>query len=143
MVGGLNLSAAGWYWLPDADIAYPYGLGVDATANALPWVRRHEQALSAYLRLNVEVFVGTKDLDRDDSLRKSPDLDRAQGRTRVEHAQTYVRTFRAAAMMRGVSPNIELTCLPGVTHDVAQAIKTAGLDRLVTTSASSILSKAR
>ena len=82
-VGRLNLAAAGWYCLPDASMTYPYGLGGDATPGALCWARRHEQALPAYLRLGVQVFVGTHDTDRDDSLRQCPDLDRIQGHTRI------------------------------------------------------------
>jgi len=131
-VGRLNLAAAGWYCLPDASMTYPYGLGGDATPGALCWARRHEQALPAYLRLGVQVFVGTHDTDRDDSLRQCPDLDRIQGHTRIARAGTYVERFRAAARARGILPEITLIRLPGVTHNVAQAIRQAHLGRLVT-----------
>jgi len=45
-VGQLNLAAAGWYCLPDASMAYPYGLGANIQRPSdLPWPRRLEQAL--------------------------------------------------------------------------------------------------
>ncbi|MFN4129286.1 MAG: hypothetical protein ACK4GC_05650, partial [Paracoccaceae bacterium] len=131
-VGTLNLAAAGWYCLPDTSMAYPYGLGADATSDALTWARRHDHAMPAYLRLAVRVFVGTQDTVRDASLRQNPDLDRIQGRTRIARAETYVERFRAAALARGIVPDIALTRLPGVTHDVAKAIAQADLARRVT-----------
>jgi pimeloyl-ACP methyl ester carboxylesterase len=130
-IGRLNLAAAGWYCLPDASMAHPYGLGADATPEALKWARRHDHAMPAFLRLAVRVFVGTQDTVRDASLRQNPDLDRIQGRTRIARAETYVERFRASARARGIRPDIALTRLHGVTHDVAQAIAQAGLARLV------------
>jgi len=128
----LHLAAAGWYCLPDASMAYPYGLGSGGTPEGQAWQRRHEAALAAFLRLEVAVFVGTADTDRDASLRKTPALDHVQGRTRVARAETYVARFRAAALARGIAPAIDLTRLPGVAHDVVGAIRTGNLGRLVT-----------
>jgi len=127
----LNLSAAGWYCLPDASLAYPYGIGADAAPESLSWARRHGEALPHYLRLAVRVFVGTEDTERDRSLRQTPMLDRSQGRTRVERAETFVSSFRAAARQRGILPDIGLTRLAGVTHDFAQAVARGNLARLV------------
>lgn len=126
-VGRLSLAAAGWYCLPDASMAYPYGLGVDEDPASLCWARRHEQALGAYLRLPVQVFVGLEDSLRDDTLRKTPRLDRLQGPTRIARARTYVAHFRKAAQAKGITPDITLTHLPGIGHDVTQAIRDAGL----------------
>lgn len=127
----LHLAAAGWYCLPDTSMPYPYGLGTEGTDGARGWARRHEQALPAFLQLDVKVFVGTADLARDDTLRKTAALDRDQGLTRIARAETYVARFRAAASARGLQPSISLTRLPGVTHDVAHAITQGGLARLV------------
>jgi pimeloyl-ACP methyl ester carboxylesterase len=138
----LNLAAAGWYCLPDTSMAYPYGLAADATPSSLSWARRHEQALPCYLGLGVRVFVGTQDTLRDESLRVGPELDRVQGRNRVIRAENFVERFRAAAQMRGIMPDIGLVRLPGVTHDVAQAIAKADLARLVTQEADVPLAKA-
>lgn len=131
-VARLHLVAAGWYCLPDTGMAYPYGLGVDATPGSLTWARRHRQALPAFLRLPVQVYVGTADDQRDDALRQSPQLDRGQGPTRIARAETYVARFRAAALANGAIPNIGLTRLPGVSHDVVQAIRQGKLAALVT-----------
>lgn len=130
--GQLSLAAAGWYCLPDTSMAYPYGLGVDETTASLTWARRHEQALPGYLQLSVHVYIGTEDTERDETLRQTPQLDRIQGLTRVARAQTYVARFRAAALQRGIAPEIALTPLPGVSHDVAQAIHKADLAFRVT-----------
>ncbi len=131
-VGQLNLAAAGWYCLPDASMAYPYGLAADGTPDSLAWVRRHGQMLPAYLRLPVRVFVGTADDARDDALRQAIHLDRGQGETRIARAATYVARFRAAAHDRGICPDVSLTHLPGVGHDVVQAIRQGGLAARVT-----------
>lgn len=131
-LGRLHLAAAGWYCLPDASMAYPYGLGVDAAPGSLTWVRRHRQALPAFLRLPVRVYVGACDDQRDAALRQGPQLDRVQGTTRIARAETYVARFRAAAEACGVVPDITLTRLPGVAHDVVQAIEHGNLAALVT-----------
>lgn len=109
---------------------------------ALTWAQRHDHAMPTYLRLTVRVFVGTKDTERDASLRKNPDLDRIQGSTRLARAETYVDRFRAAALARGIVPDIALTRLPGVTHDVAQAIQQADLARRVTEARPAVLAAA-
>lgn len=127
----LHLAAAGWYCLPDRTMAYPYGLGADATPGSLTWLRRHSQALPAYLRLCLRIYVGTNDTDRNDTLRQAPHLDQIQGPNRLARAATYVKHFRTAAQAHGIRPDIALTHLPGVTHDVAEAIRSAALDRLV------------
>ena len=131
-LGRLHLAAAGWYCLPDSSMAYPYGLGVDATKVSLTWARRHQQALPAFLHLSVRVYVGTADDQRDDALRQSPQLDCGQGPTRIARAETYVARFRAAAEACGAMPDITLTRLPGVAHDVAQAIRHGSLATFVT-----------
>lgn len=133
-IARLGLAAAGWYCLPDTSMSYPYGLGADAQPDALSWARRHKQALPAYLRLRVEAFVGTLDTDRDDSLRKSPNLDRVQGATRIARAETFVKRFRAAAQARLIRPDITLTHLPGVAHDAAQVILSAEFGQFVAAS---------
>ena len=123
-------------------MAYPYGLGADETPGSLTWARRHDQALPSYLRLGVAVFVGTDDTLRDESLRQSAELDRVQGRTRIARAETYVVRFRAAARARGILPDIALTRLPGVSHDVAQAITQTQLARRVTDPGTTLLATA-
>lgn len=141
-VGRLHLAAAGWYCLPDTSMAYPYGLGADATAGSLTWARRHKQALPSYLRLPVEVYVGTADTLRDETLRQTPELDRIQGLTRLSRAETYVERFRAAARAEGIAPDIRLIRLPGVAHDVGQAVRQGNLAARVTRGLSARLATA-
>lgn len=130
-VARLNIAAAGWYCLPDASMPYPYGLGAGETPDSDRWARRHAEALDAYLGLSVRVFVGTRDTERDDSLRQNDALDYRQGHTRIARAETYVERFRAAAAHRGIRHDIDLSRLPGITHDVAEAITRANLARRV------------
>lgn len=130
-VARLNLAAAGWYCLPDTTMPYPYGLGTESTLDSHRWARRHAEALDAYLALPVRVFVGTRDTERDSSLRMTAALDREQGRTRLGRAETYFDRFRAAAALRSIRHNIDLIRLPNVSHDVAEAITRADLAQRV------------
>ena len=127
----LSLAAAGWYCLPNDSMAYPYGLGAGETANAALWARRHVAGLARFLALPVDVFVGTQDTLRDETLRKTASLDNIQGRTRVARAHAFKRAFETAASVRGIAPAVSLTELPGVDHDVVRAIETANLARRV------------
>lgn len=131
----LNLVAAGWYCLPDSTMSWPYGLRAGEDRHSALWTRRNEAALNAFLQLEVEVFVGTRDTERDETLRKTRDLDEHQGLTRLERAETYVRSFRMAALTRGVQPAIGLTRLKNVAHDAAQALTQGQLARIVCSAA--------
>lgn len=130
LVGRLHLAAAGWYCLPDGSMPYPYGLGPPERPQDMVWVHRHNAMLSRYLMLTVRVYVGDRDLGREDSLRKNESLDRTQGANRYARAEHYVTSFRQAAAMQSIMPDITLTTLLGITHDVASAITRAGLARL-------------
>ncbi|MFC0199247.1 alpha/beta fold hydrolase [Paracoccus rhizosphaerae] len=134
-VGRLNLAAAGWYCLPDGSMPFPYGLGAAEAPKDAVWQRRHAAPLDRYLSLDVSVFVGTKDVDRDDTLRQTPLLDDIQGPTRLVRAERFVASFTAAAHARRIRPRIDLIHLPDVSHDVVEAIVTAGLAQRVTRAA--------
>lgn len=130
-VARLSLVAAGWYCLPDARMAYPYGLNDKNDRQLALWVRRHRAGLARFLSIPTEILVGDSDTGRDESLRQTSDLDVVQGTTRVARAATYAEALRTAASQAGVSADVTLTALPGVQHDVAQAIRVAGLARHV------------
>ncbi|QDA36850.1 alpha/beta hydrolase (plasmid) [Paracoccus liaowanqingii] len=130
-IGRLHLAAAGWYCLPDASMPHPYGLAESHRSADTAWVRRHTEMLSIYVGLSVRLYVGALDLGRDNSLRKTASLDRIQGRTRRDRAAHYLTSFRRAAEALGRTPDITLTELPSVPHDVALAITQTGLARLV------------
>lgn len=131
-IGRLNLVAAGWYCLPDNSMPFPYGLGESNTRKAALWIRRKKAGLAAYLGLEIRVFIGTRDTERDPALRISAELDAGQGRTRYDRARNYVEAVRKAARDDGRIADISLIEMPNCAHDVEQAITEAGLARLVT-----------
>ncbi|PTQ74605.1 alpha/beta fold hydrolase [Celeribacter persicus] len=138
----LHLAAAGWYCLPNETMAYPYGLADSASPRDLFWARRHGAGLRRFLDRPIHIYVGSRDTARDETLRQTPELDRLQGHTRLARARTYVQALRMAAAAEGCPPRIALRELPGCAHDVAWAIRRAGLARMVTTPAQTGLSSA-
>lgn len=96
-IGRLHLVAAGWYCLPDNSMPFPYGLGESGDRKAGLWVRRKKAGLAAFLSLEIRVFIGTHDTERDPALRISAELDAGQGRTRYDRAKNYVEAVRKAA----------------------------------------------
>lgn len=118
-------AAAGWYTFPDAGTPYPMGIGAV----------RDEQAVilnpHAALRVPQHVMVGELDIERDASVRKSDDLDRAQGGTRLERAFRWVESMSAFALndQQAVAPT--LLTLPGVGHSFTAAVERACLPRYV------------
>lgn len=128
-VATLHLAAAGWYTLPDATLPWPQGLGVAAPRR----LRGFDAAalsrlqLRQYLSLGVRLWVGAQDTARDASLRQTDDLDARQGKTRLERAFRYAKAFDRAARAIGVTPDIDLTVLPGCGHDFTECDQVGGL----------------
>lgn len=116
---GLGLLAAGWYTWPDAQMPYPLGL-LD-----LPGGRTAEP--NALNGLPIEVFVGDRDIARDETLRRCPEIDRLQGRNRLQRAKAWTEAMGRAGS--GATPN--LTVIPGAGHNLGAAFVEAGLDRLM------------
>lgn len=141
-VADLHVAAAGWYCLPNRQMAYPYGLAESAAPRDLFWARRHGVGLRRFLDRPIHVYVGSRDTTRDEALRQTPELDRLQGETRLARARTYVQALRSAAAAEGCPPRIALHELPGCAHDVAWAVRHAGLARMVTAPAQTGLSSA-
>lgn len=132
-VARLHIASPGWFCLPDTGAAFPAGLA-DA-----PVKRRRSPGIASamraqianYLRLPVQVYVGSKDTMNDQALRNDPVIDATQGVNRRERAETYVHHFKKAATARGISPNIGLTLLKNRSHDFIQCAKQAALPQLV------------
>lgn len=128
-VATLHLAAPGWYTLPDAGLPWPLGLGAGASAR----LHRFDPAalsrlqLQRYLALPVRLWVGDQDTARDASLRQTADLDIRQGRTRLERAYRYAEAFDRAARAHGITPDIDLTVLPGCGHDFTECARVGGL----------------
>jgi pimeloyl-ACP methyl ester carboxylesterase len=102
---------AGWYTLPDFDVAYPYGLGESGLS---------EEQLAAALQKDVVLLLGREDVDRNDpDLRKTPEAD-AQGPNRFARGLTMFRRAKAAAESLGVELKWRLAVVDGATHSNAQ-----------------------
>ena len=124
-VDRLVIGAAGWYTFPDADVAYPRGFGAHAGIAALDV----ETALAAFPP--TLVVVGAADRGRDDALNRAADIDRQQGRHRLERAQRWVDAMAATAVRLGRSPPCALSILPGASHAFGPGVREFGLDRVV------------
>jgi pimeloyl-ACP methyl ester carboxylesterase len=133
-VATLHLAAPGWYTLPDASMPWPQGIGAVASRRLRTFDAAALSRLQVrqYLSLRVRLWVGEQDTARDASLRQSDDLDACQGRTRLERAHRYAQAFDRAARAIGLTPDIELTVLPGCGHDFKECARLGGLaDRVM------------
>lgn len=129
----LHLAAAGWYCLPEPSEPFPMGIGQPDKPLKFDVPALAHGQLRAYLQLNVHLYVGAYDINRDVALRKNAHLDDTQGRHRLARARTFARSFRSAAQARGIDPNFSMTELPDCGHSFA-ACAAKGLTTLVCTS---------
>lgn len=124
-VASVVVASAGWYAFPDRKRSYPYGIRPNPR---LPGVRFR---LDRLLPVPMLVVVGDGDIRRNgDALRRSPRLDRQQGRTRLERAVRFVDEMKAAARELGVEPAQELHILAGSNHSLAYGVEQSGLTEL-------------
>ena len=101
---------AGWYTMPDPEIAFPYGLGATPIG---------AEGLRAALGKPLTVLLGTADTDRaDPDLRKTPEAD-AQGPHRYARGQAFFARGEAAAAASGVPFAWRLERVPGIAHSNA------------------------
>ena len=121
-VAALGLGAAGWYTLPDPGLPYPFGLGGET-----PRAAAARSNLDRFLSLPIHVHVGSLDLARDDVFRSDPQLDAAQGATRVERAARWARAVTGAARSRGLAPRVTFELLPGCAHDFTGCVKAGAM----------------
>ena len=107
---------AGWYMLPDFDVAYPYGLADSGVTEA--------QLVEA-LEKDVVLLLGREDVDRSDSdLRKTPEADE-QGPNRFARGLTMFERAKTAAGELGADFGWRLVTVDGAAHSNAQMAKTA------------------
>jgi len=123
-VASVVASSAGWYTFPDPRLPYPYGI---AATPELPDLSLDPKA---FLRVPFLVTVGDRDLERNGSLASSPELDRQQGRTRVERARRWVTAMKEAARSRGIPAEIELETLPRAEHSFRENAEETALREL-------------
>lgn len=100
--------SAGWYTLPDPDLAWPTGL---AGAPLGP------VDLAALAQVPFHTLVGRRDTENDEALRRNDRLDALQGENRLQRARTWHKAMRRAGMDRRSS----LTILPRTRHNFASA----------------------
>jgi poly(3-hydroxybutyrate) depolymerase len=99
---------AGWYTMPDFDIAYPYGLQGSAVTREM---------LGKALQLPLTVLLGEEDTDPEHkSLRRTPEA-LAQGPHRFARGKAFYATGQAAARQLGVAFTWRLDTVPGADHD--------------------------
>ncbi|MFQ5350095.1 MAG: hypothetical protein ACE5EG_06615 [Thermoanaerobaculia bacterium] len=114
------LAAAGFYTMPAADAAYPYGLGGGASGNGID-----PRGLTTPTR----VFVGDLDVVRDAQLRTNRRLDLQQGAHRLERARRFVVAVRALAASLGTRPECSLEVLRGCGHSFVECDEAGALAR--------------
>jgi poly(3-hydroxybutyrate) depolymerase len=99
---------AGWYTMPDPDVAFPYGLQGSAVG---------PDRLRRALQLPLTVLLGEEDTDPEHaSLRRSPEA-LSQGPHRFARGEAFFETGRAAARRLGVPFDWRLATVPGADHD--------------------------
>lgn len=104
------VAAAGWYTFPDAGLVYPIGLRV---GGSLAGVRLEARD---FLRVPVLALVGSRDVERDESIRTTTKVDELQGVDRRERARRWIEAMRAAARSRSLPGRHEILELDGVGH---------------------------
>jgi hypothetical protein len=108
-------AGAGWYLLPDDQLAYPYGLRGTALGEA---------ALREALAAPLVIVVGANDLKTDGVLRNNPET-LAQGATRVDRARFAIERGRERASALHVPFQWRLAVVPGVGHRPADMLPAA------------------
>ncbi|GAB4223605.1 MAG: hypothetical protein Tsb0032_26440 [Kiloniellaceae bacterium] len=125
-VSSMTLVAAGWYTFPSETERFPYGI---ARANRRG--RRCAENLRDFLAIPTLVLVGAEDRQRDESLRKTLDVDIRQGLNRIERASRWSCAFLQAATRAGVAPTLQFAMLPDCGHGFEDCVGKGGLAGLV------------
>ena len=112
-VAAAVVGAAGWYTFPDSATPYPYGLGPGEGRDGLTL----EPA--RFLQVPITVMVGGADTGTK-NLRQNPEVDRQQGKTRLERAQRWTAAMRRAAEARGLEPRVTCELVAGIGHSFRQ-----------------------
>ena len=125
LVNRLALMAAGWFTMPDVEVPYPLGIAPSGI------LADRIFDLQSFFGCPTRVFVGERDLRRDDSLKTGKQIDRMQGRNRVERAQRWVAAMQESASVHKVKADIELQIIDNAKHDFGTSIRKHQLDELV------------
>lgn len=128
-VSRLTTASAGWYTFPDA-APFPYGFGAKDGWKR-DWGGRMAHNLDDFLRIPINVAVGSKDSIADQNTRSRGDINEQQGRTRLARAANWAETLKSEASRRNITAGINFTILPGCGHDFHQCVEKGGLDRII------------
>ena len=119
------IAAAGWFTLPDEIEAFPKGTGpCDRLADL-----RFD--LDGLLEIPILVVASILDTTRDATLRRRKQLNKTQGRNRLERARRWVRAMRRAARARGLDPRCRFRSMTHSNHDFVAAVRSDHLDGLI------------
>lgn len=109
-VGGVVAANAGWYTMPDWNVAFPYGLRGSGVT---------EPALRIALQRPLTVLLGTADDDPDHpNLRRTPEA-MAQGPHRLARGEAFMATAARAAADANAPMAWKLERVEGIVHDNA------------------------
>jgi dienelactone hydrolase len=122
-VAAMVIGAAGWYTFPDAKRAYPRGI---RRAHGLGDLHFDPDA---FLRVPALVMVGERDEERDPELRQSRDIDRQQGRTRLERGRRWIEEMKRAARERGLGTRYRFKVLGRADHSFDRSARRGRMDK--------------
>lgn len=123
-VSSLCAVSAGWYLMPDAELAYPYGIGSGCPKPV---------ELGAFLTVPTTIMIGNRDTGVDATVRQEPVIVTTQGKNRLRRSRTWVKAINDLAAAQGKAPIANLITLENGTHDFGQcARETPLLDHAAT-----------
>ena len=128
-IARLTVASAGWYSFPDA-APFPYGLGARDGAKR-DWGGDMAHNLDRFLRIPINVAVGSRDSTPDANTRSTGNINEQQGRTRLARAANWTEALKRAARERNIEADITLSILPGCGHDFRQCVEKGGLCRII------------
>lgn len=115
--------SAGFYTFPDRGRPFPYGLRPGAALSE-PLA---DGQWRGYLECPKHVLVGELDTDRDRMLRQDEELNRVQGRDRVERARRFSLALRASEIQTAGRARTRFSVLPGSGHSLRECVARGGL----------------
>ncbi|WP_428603711.1 hypothetical protein [Sedimenticola sp.] len=116
-IQAVTMGAPGWYTFPDDQRRFPRGIAT----SRVPWIS--ELCPEHFLQVPMAVFVGARDIYRDEALNRARRIDAQQGRSRLERGYRWIETMRAAAESRGFNTRFEFQQLEGCGHSFHECMQ--------------------
>lgn len=121
----MAIAAPGWFTLPDIRLSFPQGV---KKAGSMPDLNFDAPV---FLRIPTMVLVGENDTNRDDALNKRPEIDKRQGRNRLERAFRWVKEMKKASARYLCDTSYELLTVPGCGHSFNDCMVNGGMGRRI------------